>query len=265
LTKAGFNVAQVATDVFGKTGMMIIEGLLAGKKPIIILHIIEETMGYRLSAPKETLLDALEGTMSELTRDSIRSLLDIISFVSGKLAELDKKLEQSLINGGFLPEIELLETIPGISRIAAIILLVELGGDLTDFRSADAFASWAGMCPGHNESAGKRKDCRTRPGNRYLRRILCEIANAAVKTKCYFKEKFQSLKVRRGFKRAKVAIGHKILRVVYHMLIKCEPYKDRLVDYQEMVTKKNAPRWLRNLKKYNIIKQQATAGQGEGL
>jgi transposase len=185
--------------------------------------------------------------------------LDTISFLSAKVAELDGKLEHSLINRGFLPEIELLETILGVSRIAAMTLIVELGGDLTDFRSADAFVSWAGMCPGHNESAGKRKECKTKPGNRYPRRILCEIANAAVKTRCYFRDKYQNLKVRRGYKKSIIAIGHKILRIVYHMLIKCEPYKDRSVDYQEMVTKNNALRWIKDLTKYKIIKLQPIA------
>jgi transposase len=120
-------------------------------------------------------------------------------------------LREGLVDAGCGVEFELLQTNPGVSLTGAMALLVELG-DLSDFRSAQACCSWAGMVPGNNESAGKRMSGKTRRGNSYIRKVLCEIASAAVKTQCYFKERYMSLKVRRGHKKAIVAAGHKILK-----------------------------------------------------
>jgi formate dehydrogenase maturation protein FdhE len=109
------------------------------------------------------------------------------------------------------------------------------------------------MCPGNNESAGRRKCGRTTHGDRHLKRILCEMAWAAARTECYFQHKWKALKARLRFKKAIVAIGHKMLKVIYYILTRLEPYKDPSVDLTELMVKKNAPRWIRNLKAYGMI------------
>jgi hypothetical protein len=114
------------------------------------------------------------------------------------------------------------------------------------------------MCPGNHESAGKRKSGRVRKGSPYVRRLLCEFAHAASRTKSVFKSKFQSLIIWRGYKRAIVAIGHKILRTLFFMLKRHEHYRDSTTDYEALSVQCNAPRWIRALTKFGFIKQART-------
>ncbi|MBF0468628.1 MAG: IS110 family transposase [Desulfamplus sp.] len=129
---------------------------------------------------------------------------------------------------------------------------------MDQFGSAGNLSSWAGMCPGNNESAGKRKSGRARKGNGTVRRILCEAANSARKTKSQFKGQYQSLVIRRGHKRTIVAVGHKLLRVIFSMLKKNQPYYDPGIDYEALVVKRNAPRWLQALAKFGYLPQAVT-------
>lgn len=108
------------------------------------------------------------------------------------------------------------------------------------------------MCPGNNESAGKRKSGKTRKGNTYLRSMLCKVANAAIRTKSQFKEKYKTLVIRRGHKRAIIAIRHKFLRVIYCLFTRNKYYEDPGIDYQELVVARNASRWLKALNKYGF-------------
>lgn len=128
------------------------------------------------------------------------------------------RFDQRLLDGlkAEQAHLVLLQTLPGVDLIGAAMLLVEIGSDMHVFGSADRLASWVGICPGNNESAGKRKSGRVRKGNPYVRRLLC--AHAASRTTSVFKSKYQSLVVRRGYKRAIIAIGHKLLRTIFVML-----------------------------------------------
>ena len=145
---------------------------------------------------------------------------------------------------------QLLQTLPGIDLIGAAMLLVEIGGDMSVFGSAQRLASWVGICPGNNESAGKRKSGRIRKGNAWVRRLLCEFAQAAGRSRCALKDKFQALSVRKGHKRSIVALAHKMLRIIYAMLSKQTHYKDKSVDYEVLMVARNAPRWLQMLVKH---------------
>ncbi len=113
--------------------------------------------------------------------------------------------------------LQLLQTLPGIDLMGAAMLLVEIGADMSVFGSAQRLASWVGMCPGNNESAGKRKSGRIRKGNAWVRRLLCEFAQAAGRSRCALKDKFQALKVRKGHKRSIVALGHKMQDAAYDL------------------------------------------------
>ena len=130
----------------------------------------------------------------------------------------------------------LLQEIPGVDWTLAAVIIADLGIDMSVFQSVSQLASWAGVCPGNNESAGKRKSTRIPKGNVYLKTALVEAANAAARTKgTYLRDKFYRLKARRGYKRAAVAIAHKILLSIYHMFsqqVSCndlgDPYLDKL-------------------------------------
>ena len=142
----------------------------------------------------------------------------------------------------------LLQTIPGIDAIAAALILIEISDDMSRFGCAERLAAWAALCPGNNESAGKRKSGRTRHGNNVIRYILCECANAARMTKSTLAAKFKSLMVRKSHKKAIVALAHKMIRLIYVLLSRRQPYIDQAIDYAAMSAKKNAPRWIRQLK-----------------
>jgi transposase len=123
--------------------------------------------------------------------------------------------------------ITLLDTIPGINRRIAEIVLAEIGTDLSRFPSAAHLASWAGMCPGNHESAGKRLSGRTRKGSQWLRQALVEAAHGAGRTKhTYLGAQFRRLAARRGKKKAVIAVAHSVLVVIYHVLTRNEPYRD---------------------------------------
>jgi transposase len=147
----------------------------------------------------------------------------------------------------------LLQTLPGVDLIGSAMLLVEIGSDMDAFGSADRLASWVGICPGNNESAGKRKSERVRKGNLYVRRLLCEFAHAASRTQSVFQSKFKSLIVRRGHKRAIVALAHKILRTLYFMIKRREHYRDSATDYDALSVQRNAPRWIKALTRFGFI------------
>ncbi len=117
----------------------------------------------------------------------------------------------------------ILQIMPGIDAPGTASLLTEVGGDMRCFGSAERLASWAGICPGNNESAGKRKSGRIRQGNLWLKRLLCEMTQAAARTRCSLKAKFESLSARKGDKKSVVALAHKMLRIIHAMLSKNQP------------------------------------------
>ena len=142
----------------------------------------------------------------------------------------------------------LLQTIPGIDEIGAALILIEIGDDMSRFGCAQRLASWAALCPGNNESAGKRKSGKTGHGNAVIRYILCECANAARMTKSSLASKYRSLMVRKSHKKSIVALAHKMIRLIYVLLTRKQAYLDQHIDYAAMSAKKNAPRWIKQLK-----------------
>ncbi len=169
-----------------------------------------------------------------------------IGEIEARIARFDARLLSGLESER--NTLALLQTLPGVDLIGATMLLVEIGADMDVFGSPDRLASWVGMCPGNNESAGKRKSGHIRKGNLYVRRLLCEFAHAASRTRAAFKGKFQSLVIRRGHKRSIVALGHKILRTIFFMLKRHEPYRDSATDYEALSVQRNAPRWIKALR-----------------
>lgn len=247
LTDAGIRLGVVVSDVHGQTARAMTEALLAGQSPEQVL----ERAGRRLKASRAELFDALQGDLSAAHGFMLSETLTHIKELEARIA----RFETALLDGlaAEVNVLALLQTIPGIDRIGAALLIVEIGTDMSPFGSADRLASWAGLCPGNNESAGKRKSERVRKGNPHVRRLLCECAHAAGRTQSVFKSKFEALRLRRGHKRAVVAIAHKLLRTVFYMIQRDEPYQDRSVDYQKLSVQRNAPRWIKMLVKYGYL------------
>lgn len=247
LDAAGVRVGGILSDLFGANGLRILEGLAAGRARAEIL----EGLSHHVRRHAERLCDALSAELGPDGRFLLHDQLRAFHQVNNRLAEYDRRLGDGL--AGYRDRIDLLMTIPGIDRASAAAILVELGPDISAFASARHCAAWAGVCPGNNESAGKRRAARTRRGNIALREVLIECAQAAARTHhCQFRGYHKALTVRRGYKRATVATAHKLLRVIHSVLKNDTPYRDPQTDYEAIMVKRNAPRWVRMLKKYRI-------------
>jgi transposase len=244
LDDSGIRLGGVVSDINGVSAQEMISGLIAGKVP---QELVECARG-RLKSKAAELFDSLDESLGERHRFLLHMIHDHIGFIKEEVRQIDAYIFDAM--APYEQQWQLLQTVPGIDKVGAAMLIVEIGVDMERFGSKENLASWAGMCPGNNESAGKRKSGKTRKGNRAIRRVLCEMANAAKKTNSQFKGQYQGLVIRRGHKRAIVAVGHKILRVVYSLLKNGRAYIDPEIDYESLVVKKNAPRWIQALKKF---------------
>jgi transposase len=250
LSDAGIRITAVVSDPHGVAATAIIDCLLDGGTPEQAL-----TLAGRLKAPREDLLAALQGELSADHRFVANTIRHHLRALDTQLADLERYLVEAL--QPHEAALQLLMTMPGIDRLAAAKLLVEIGVDMAAFGNAGRLCKWAGVCPGNDESAGKRRRGDTAPGNRYVRTLLCQIAWAAVRTTSQFKSRFQNLVSRRGTKRAIVAIGHKVLKTVFVLLSRQVPYHDSTVDYEALAVKRNAPRWIRQLRKFGYLPKMA--------
>ena len=250
LSDAGIRISAVVSDPHGVAASAIIDCLLDGGTPEQAL-----TLAGRLQAPREALLAALQGELSADHLFVAKTIRHHLRALEAQLADLERYLVDAL--QPHEAALQLLMTMPGIDRLAAAKLLVEIGVDMAAFGNAGRLCKWAGVCPGNDESAGKRRRGDTAPGNRYVRTLLCQIAWAAVRTTSQFKSRFQNLVSRRGTKRAIVAIGHKVLKTVFVLLSRQVPYHDSTVDYEALAVKRNAPRWIRQLRKFGYLPKMA--------
>lgn len=251
LTDSGVRLGVVVSDLHGQSARAMVKAIIAGQSPQEVLKLASR----RLKASREEIFDALQGDLTASHRFVLDELMRHIEEIEARIARFDTRLLAELESER--DALALLQTIPGVDLIGAAMLLVEIGTDMESFGSADRLASWVGICPGNNESAGKRKSGHLRKGNLYVRRLLCEFAHAASRTTSVFKSKFLSLVVRRGHKRAIIAIGHKILRTIFFMLKRREHYRDSATDYEALSVQRNAPRWIKALTKFGFIPRPA--------
>jgi transposase len=247
LSDAGIRLSVVVSDLSGKSAKAMIKGLLAGETP-------EQLLAYadpRLKASPDDLREALEGDLSDSHRFVIAELMAHLDELDARILRFRQTLFSHL--SLYQPLLQNLQTLPGIDELSAAMILVEIGDDMAAFGAPARLASWAGVCPGQNESAGKRKSARARKGNPFLRRILCEAANAASRTRCSLQDKFKGLLIRRGRKRAIFAIAHKLLKIVFLLIQRGDYYRDAQTDYEALTVQRNAPRWIKKLIQYGYI------------
>jgi transposase len=227
LESANVKLSTVVTDVFGKSGWAMLQGLAAGESDTDKLA----SLGYGQMKKRHAALSAsMTGSLGDHDRFLLRLCLRRLKALEADLATLDKTAAKYL--KPYKQKLEALQAIPGVGASCAATIIAELGVDPTTFKSAQHLAAWAGVCPGNNESAGKQLGGRTRKGNPSLRTALIEATMGACRSKkSYFRDKYYRLKARRGHKRARMAIAHKILIAVYHVIFESKPYTDLGADY----------------------------------
>jgi hypothetical protein len=235
--RSGVNLSDAIGDIRGESGRAVLEAMPTGAPPTDAARFASR----RVRAAKEQLQAAPDVELDENDLFILSINLERVKEPEAALESPDARLE--MLAAPCQRAVDLPSTIPGVDFVAAASIPAGISPDAEEFQTPDRLASRAGTPPGDRESAGKRKAARAANGNRRIRRILREVANCAVRTKnCRLGEKFKTIGARRGRKRAIVAIGHNVLRVIYYVLKRVEPYKDRLADYQNLVVKRNAPR-----------------------
>ena len=253
LADAGIWLNVLVSDIHGQAGWAMVKALIEGQSVNEVLN-----LAGRLRASREQLFDALQPEeLSGSHRFVLREIMAHIEELEARMSRFDLALIKGLDT--WRPQLILLQTIPGIDLMGAAMLLVEIGADMDSFGSAEKLASWVGICPGNNESAGKRKSGKTRKGNAWVRRLLCEFAQAAARSRCALKDKFAALSIRKGHKNSIVALAHKMLRTLFAMLKNNTPYRDKVVDYEALSVQRNAPRWIKMLVKHGFMPATAAA------
>jgi transposase len=242
LDDGGIKLGAVVSDVKGVSARAMVKGLIEGQDHA---ELLSHARGA-LKRKTEALAASLEGDLSKRHLFVLQHLSSHIDALEHQLAAIDAELLAGMQPYAWAHR--LLQTIPGIDQIAAAMIVIEIGDDMARFGSPQRLACWAALSPGNHESAGKRKSGRTRKGNNVIRYILCECANAARMTKSSLAAKYRSLMVRKSHKKTIVAIAHKMIRLIYILLTRKEPYIDPAIDYGAMSAKKNAPRWIKQLK-----------------
>lgn len=244
LEDANIKLAGLATDVMGVSGRAILEALLAGHTDPATLA---ELAKGKLRKKRDKLEQALSGRVSDHHRLLLMTHLEIVDALDEAIGRLSAAIEEKL--RPFDEVLARLDTIPGVGRRVAEIIVAEIGLDMSRFQTAGHLASWAGMCPGNNESAGKRKGGKTRKGSIWLKRALTEAARAAARTKStYLSGQYRRLVVRRGAKRAAIAVGHAILVIAYNLIKMGDVYQDHSpVRYDERRRQRVAQRAIQQL------------------
>jgi transposase len=240
LEDANIKLASVASDALGLSGRNMLDALIAGEEdPERLAGLARGLLKRKIDA----LRLALDGKVNEHHRFCLKQLLAQYDFINRQILECDDEIAR---RSEFMKDaIAWLDSIPGVDAIAARALLAEIGPDMEQFPTAKHCASWAGLCPGNEESAGKRLNSRTRKGSPWLRRVLVQTAWAASHAKnTYLRSQFHRLAARRGKKRALVGVAHTILVIAWHLLKRRCTYQELGGDYFERVYRETIERSL---------------------
>jgi transposase len=225
LEGANIKLASVATDILGKSGRIILPALVAGAEDTADTATLAQLAQGRLREKIPQLERALAGRVDAHQRFMLTEHLAHIDFLETAIARVSAEIAERL--RPVTEAVERLDTIPGIGQYLAEALIAEIGTDMSRFPTAAHLASWAGMCPGNHESAGKRRSGRTRKGSPWLRTLLVQAAHAGARKKdTYLGAQYRRLAARRGKSRAAVAVGHTILIIAYHLLRDGTDYHD---------------------------------------
>jgi transposase len=229
LEGANIKLSSVASNVLGKSGRAMIEAMIAGETDPGTLS---ELAKRKLKSKEVDLKRALNGLMGPHQKLMLGAQLRHIDYLDEEMSRLDEEIKKRMLP--FEEDLELLDTIPGVGRRTAETIAAEIGLDMNQYPSAAHLCSWAGLCPGQNESAGKRISGKTRKGNKKLRSTLVEAAKAAARTKgTYLSSQYHRIAARRGANRATVAVAHSILSMTYYIIKRKQPYMELGPTYYE--------------------------------
>ncbi|TRX57772.1 IS110 family transposase [Fulvivirga sp. M361] len=227
LEDANIKLASVVSDVFGVSGMAMVESMAQGQTDPLVLAALAKGS---LSRKKALLIKSLTGKLTEHHQFMLQFVLQSINHIDDQIAQLEARMDQYTLQ--YREQMQLLQSIPGVSRQIATGIIAEIGVEMEAFPSHANLASWAGICPGNNESAGKKYSSRTTNGNKYLKTTLVEAAWAASRSKVnpVLADKHRKIAIRRGQRKATIAIAHKILIAAYHVMRDQEPYQPHTQD-----------------------------------
>jgi len=220
---ANIKIDSIASDLFGVTGRNLMELLISGKE--ITLEAVSSCTRSRLRGKEKELYKSIKGFFTDHHRFQLLSIFALIETVEDQIAVVHKRLSSLLTDRR--DKISNLIQVPGISEVSAHALLSEISDTLDQFQSAASLAAWAGLCPGNNESAGKRHSGRSPVRSGHVKTIMVEVAWGAIRKKgSYYREKYYSLRARKGAKKAIVAVAHRIIKAVFHILKFNRPYHE---------------------------------------
>ena len=227
LTMSNIMISNVVTDTFGKTSQSILKMMLS-KNANLSLDEISPLLRKNLKASPQEILDSVQGNLTKEQNSKMEICLEHYNHINKCVDKLEEAILPLVAN--YQNEINLLLTIPGVQYISAIYILSEIGSNMEFFIDDKHLCSWAGLTPQNNESAGKKKSVRISRAGVYIKPLLVQCANCAIKDKnCkYFKLRYEAIKKRRGHKRAIIAIARMLLTCAYHMLSKNEPFNIEL-------------------------------------
>ena len=227
LTMSNIMISNVVTDTFGKTAQSILKKMLS-KNDNLTLDEISPLLRKNLKASPQEILESVQGNLTKEQNSKMEICLDHYDYINKCVDKLEEAILPLVAN--YQNEINLLLTIPGVQDVSAVYILSEIGSNMNAFVDDKHLCSWAGLTPQNNESAGKKKSVRISRAGVYIKPLLVQCANNAIKDKnCeYFKLRYEAIKKRRGHKRAIIAIARMLLTCAYHMLSKNEPFNIEL-------------------------------------
>jgi transposase len=251
LEDCNIKLSSVASDVLGASGRDMLKAIIRGEDdPVTLADLARQ----RLRKKIPQLQEALCGEVQDHHRFLLGMLMAQVEFLERQLERMTARIGE-VMPAPFAEAVERLDTIPGIDRRAAENIIVEVGADMERFASAAHLASWVGICPGNNESAGKRKSGRTTKGNKWLRVVLVQCAWAASRSKgTHLRQLYGRLVGRRGKKRALVAVAHRLLVIIYNVLKKGQLYHEPVqpVPDRQQDKEKLKRRLLKRLEKLGV-------------
>jgi transposase len=256
LEQANIKLSSVASNALGVSGQQMIEAIIAGEDdPERLADLAQRRLRQRI--PELQL--ALQGRVRDHHRFLLKEFLDEGRALGTRIRRIEEEIDRHMVP--FEEAVTLWQSIPGMDRLTACNLVAELGVNMAQFPSAQHLASWAGLCPGNNESAGKRMSATTRQGNKWLRRTLCQAAWAVTRKKdCYLSAQFRRLAARRGMKRAVMAVAHTMLIIAYTMLKTGRSYHELGGNYLEQINKDQLQRYfVKRLQKLGLTVTVAPA------
>jgi transposase len=247
LEGANIKLSSMVSDITGKSARDLIKLVIDHEE--LTVEQVSRARNYQCKSSAEGFLEALRGVISPLQRELFREVLRIIEEQTRQIERIEEMI-QKYTTEAYDIAAKAIDEIPGIGRISAEQIVAEIGIDMSQFPTARHLCSWAGICPGDNESAGKRKSGKTRKGNKTLKKTLVQSATSAIKNKdSFFSAQYQRLVVRMGGKKAIVAVAHSILIAIYHVL-SGNVYRDLGAEYYTQFNKeKKIQSHLKQLKK----------------